>query len=549
MIIDSRKFFFTQMTLHLLLLVIAIVALYGQFLWNPLVFDDRDFFMLDMDGIAPISSFQFTWLQLRSFPYETLALTKEWFGLDLNVFRIGNLILHAGVVLTLYILLAKLFSAVYGDRCGVGLTPRTAAFFSALLFALHPVAIYAAGYLIQRSTVMATLFALLTLLAYVHGSQRQSRFWLWACVPLYYLSVFSKEHVIMLPFLLLALTVLLHEDWFVKLRQRWAIYVALAAVMGMVLLAKVNLLGSVYEYSAPEMLQQIDVENAYPLSVLTQSWLFFKYALLWVFPNPAWMSVDMREPFASSFLSLYLAAAAAYLAWGAVALWLLLKRGRMGLLGYALLFPWAMFWTEFSVVRIQESFVLYRSYLWAVGAFCLLPLLFERCNGRMASFILAVVALAMMPISMDRLMAFSNPILLWDDAEKLVRDRSELPGVWRIYYNRGTEYLKIDFVNQALPDLEKAISLRSDFGEAHANYAHALSKVGRWQESSESYSQAINLFLKKGLPPQWKYFYGRAMAYEKLGDVQKAELDYRVSCLLANKGCEKLPGGKLEASR
>jgi len=263
------------------------------------------------------------------------------------------------------------------------------------------------------------LFGLLAMLAYLHGSVRQKPLWLWMSVPLYYLAVFSKEHAIMLPAVLLALTVLLHDDWRAKLRQRWGVFVALAAIALFVIAAKRGVLGSVYEIDAPEML---DAESglSYPLSVLTQAWLFFKYAGLWLFPNPAWTSIDMREPFAQSLLSPFALAFVAFLAWGAGAVWLLMKRGRAGLVGLAMLFPWLMFMTELSTVRIQESFVLYRSYLWAAGACCLLPVLLDKLDKKIASVIVAVVALALFPISMERLSSFSHPLLLWNDAEKLL---------------------------------------------------------------------------------------------------------------------------------
>jgi len=35
-------------------------------------------------------------------------------------------------------------------------------------------------------------------------------------------------------------------------------------------------------------------------------------------------------------------------------------------------------------------------------------------------------------------------------------------------------------------------------------------------------------------------YFGRAMAYESMGDIDKAKLDYAVSCRVAKKGCEKL---------
>jgi len=531
-----KKYF--QAGIPLLLLVLAVAALYGQFLWNPILFDDLPFFMLDNEGNQPVSNYHFALLQLRSLPYATLAWTKAWLGLDLIGFRMGNLVLHATVVLALFFFLAAVFTAVRVEWRKDGLSPRSAAFFAALLFALHPVATYAAGYLVQRTIIMATLFCLLAMLSFVHGSVRGKPLWLWMSVPFYYLAVFSKEHAIMLPAVLLALTILLHEDWRDRLKQRWALLAALAAIAVVVVLLR-GLLGAVYEINAPEMLRGVDSQLSYPLSVLTQSWLFFKYALLWAFPNPAWVSVDMREPFAQSLLSPYLLAAAGFVAWGVTAFWLLLKRGMLGLVGIAILFPWLMFFTEFSAVRIQEPFVLYRSYLWAVGAFCLLPVLFCMAEARIATFVLAAIALAMMPVSMERLMTFSHPVLLWEDAEKLVKGRQDLPGAYRIYYNLGTELVKIDKPDQAIADLKRAIVLSRDFSEGHGNLGAAYFKKSDWQNAVASFSKAIEIARSGGKTISSRYVYGRAMAYERMGEIEKAQADYKLGCELDSRICDK----------
>jgi len=526
--------------LFVLLLLAAVASLYGQFLSNPIVFDDLYLFTTDSAGNQPVSGFHFSLFELRSLPYATLAWGKDWFGLDLFHFRVENLLLHAAVVLALFYFLMRLFDAAYGVHVGRGLSPRHAAFFAALLFAVHPVATYAAGYLIQRSIVMATLFSLLTMLAYLHGSVRNKSVWLWASVPFYYLAVFSKEHAIMLPAVLLALTMLLHDDWRTRLKQRWAIFAALAGIAILVFLLRKSLVGSVYEVSAPEMLGASDGGSIYLLSVLTQSWLFFKYALLWILPNPDWMSVDMREPFAQSLLSPYLLALAGFVAWGAMAFWLLLKRGVTGLAGFAMLFPWFMFFTEFSSVRIQEIFVLYRSYLWAVGAFCLLPLILYKCSARLAAVVMAIIALAMFPVSMDRLATFSHPLLLWDDAEKLLKGRDDLPGAYRIYYNRGTELIDFGSLDQGIADLQRAVALSRDFAEAYGNMGVGYLKKREWQKAVASFDRAIEITQGAGKTSYMRYYFGRAQAYEKLGDTQKAKADYRVTCQLAGKGCDKL---------
>lgn len=518
----------------------AVAALYAQFLWNAIVFDDLPFFMVNDAGHQPVDDFRYSPFELRSLPYATLAWGKALFGLDLWHFRVENLLLHAAVAVALFFFLARLFTRLLPFRADKQLTPDALAFCAALLFALHPVAVYAAGYLVQRTIVMATLFSLLAMLAWLHGDEHESKPWLWASVLFYYLAVFSKEHAIMLPAVLLALTVLVHEDWRSRLKRQWPVVLGLVMIALFVVASKKGILGSVYEIDAPEMMVNADSQLNYPLSVLTQSWLFFKYAALWLFPNPHWMSVDMREPFAASLWSGYLAALVAWLGWGILAICLLFRRGRLGLLGFALLFPWLMFWTELSTVRIQESFVLYRSYLWAVGACALLPLLLVHLDRRMAGVVVGAVALAMFPVSMDRLASFSRPLILWDDAAKLVKDRHDLPGVYRIYYNRGSEFSKLGDYDAAIEDLKLSTQLNPDWPFAYNNLGAAYVMKREWALSVAAFSAAIDVAQRKQLGFNPKPYYGRALTYERMGRPDLARPDYELTCRRANMGCDKL---------
>lgn len=509
----------------------AVAGLYGQFLWSPLVFDD----LPDRNG-------SFSPFSLRSLPYATLEWGMELFDREVTFFRIESLCLHAAVAIALFFFLKVLFERVIPARSASSLSLAMLAFFAALLFALHPVSVYAAGYLVQRTIVMATLFSLLAMIVWIRGLERSGRGWLWLSVFFFYLAVLSKEHAIMLPAVLCALTVMLREDWLALLKRRWPVLLALLAIAIWVMMAKKGLLGTVYEIYAPDMLEAPDANLNYPLSVLTQSWMFFKYAALWLFPNPNWMSVDMREPFAGSLWSGYLAAFVAFLAWGALAVWLLFKRGRWSLLGFALLFPWLMFLPEFSTVRIQESFVLYRSYLWAVGACAVLPLLLGRLDKNMGGIILGAIALAMMPISLDRLASFAHPLILWDDAAKLVIAKPELPGVYRIYYNRGTERLKVDDYDGAIEDLKLSVKLQPDWVFAYNNLGVAYGKKWEWIPSVDFFSQAIEVAQRKQMGFNPTPYLGRAVSYEQMGRADLARKDYELTCKLANKGCEKLVG-------
>jgi tetratricopeptide (TPR) repeat protein len=296
----------------------------------------------------------------------------------------------------------------------------------------------------------------------------------------------------------------------------------------------------VYEINGGEMLALTDARLSYPLSVLTQMGLFFKYLMLWMLPNPAWMSIDMREPFAAGFSSVNIAWALAFLIWGASGFWLLLRRDNKSLLGFAMLFPWLMFMTELSTVRIQESFVLYRSYLWAVGALVALPLVIQRVPVRAAVAMTLLGVVVLFPVSMERLATMSHPVLLWEDAKQVLAGRNELPGASRIYYNLGTEYIKTDRPDKAIPELKLSAELTPQFAEAYGNLGAAYFKLAQWNDAVAAFSQAMAINVQKGKPAGVRNLLGRAQAYENAGDIPKSQVDYQESCRVAQRGCDKM---------
>lgn len=523
------------------LLIAAICLLYGQFLWNHVVFDDFTLFILGADFYTHIRD-SFNLLELRWMPYATLVWTVELFGNELIWLRLGNLVLHATVSVVLFWFLDTLFNAAAKVEAAEQRVPaRWLAFFGALIFALHPIAVYGAAYLIQRTILMSTLFALLALLAYLKGtSQLRGRWWLLASVVFYFLSVFSKEHSIMLPLVMVALAVLLTDRPAQVLRRQWPNYLGYFLVALLALLQRKEFLGSTYEPYALEMLNTVNVQHAYPLSVLTQTWLFFKYWLLWLLPNPEWMSVDMREPFAQSLFSAYGIALVAFIIYPVVACRLLLSKGTKGLAGFGMLFPWLLFLTEVSTIRIQEPFVLYRSYLWMGGIFAILPAIFWNIRSKVGWTILCAIALFFVPISLDRLSTFSHSFLLWDDAAKLVENESPPPlGSERIYYNRGNSYYLLGKFDPAIADYRRALTIQPKFEYAYGNLGKVYLNKGDAQRALDCFNRAIKLVEEVNGKPVSAFYFGRAATFERLGNLPGAMNDYLVTCRLGKGGCEQ----------
>lgn len=511
-----------------LLLLLATAAVYGQFLKNPVLFDDLPFLSALLQPHTELSDV--TPWRIRWLPYFTLVTAAS--GLDSSSIipiRIVSLLLHAGVGIALFLFLKKLFHLVLASKgeSGESISLDSVACFAALLFVLHPAAVYGAAYLVQRTIVMATLFSMLALLAYLQGLEVNSRKWLWASVALYFMAVMSKEHAIMLPAVMLALTVLLAIPVSPAIRRLWPIYAACMVIAVFVLSQKMGILGSVYEPRGDVMLESVQVEHPYAMSIMTQAWLYFKYLALWLIPNPAWMSADMREPFAENFWSGYALAAFTFITYGLVALWLLRKRGKIGLAGFAMLFPWLLFMTEFSTVRIQESFVLYRSYLWMPGVFVLLPLCITRLKAKAAFWGMLAIVIMLSLMSVDRLGTFSHSLLLWDDAESLVRDRRNLPGVDRIYGNRAKYFLEVKRFHQAAEDYQIAIGLNPGEERHHHGLASTYFVMEEYEKAIAEFTKGIELG-----PPRSSAWHGRGLAFRAQGKNELALEDFQHACKL-----------------
>jgi tetratricopeptide (TPR) repeat protein len=277
----------------------------------------------------------------------------------------------------------------------------------------------------------------------------------------------------------------------------------------------------------------------YPLSVFNQGALFFKYLGLWLMPNPLWMSVDMREPFVTSFwVWPQTLGFAAFVVYPLVSFALMWRGGRLGLLGFGLLAPWLLFATEISTVRIQEQFVLYRSYLWAAPAFSILIVLAGGMVKRRSVLLLALIALVMFPLAYQRLQTFSHPFLLWDDAARLVEGKGDRTGLARIYFNRGHEFEALGLSEKAVADYTRALEEKSNYYRPYLLSDRGASYISlkRYLEALRDFNEAISLNNGNA-----RTYMGRGLALEGLNQPEVALQSFRSACQLGwQAACKKL---------
>lgn len=490
----------------------GLAAIYLPGLGNALVFDDAPLAEDLFARYANLLDFKVRQLSYGSFPWLAAVFGDGWWKQ-----RLVNLAIHAGVVVALWGLYREILARIEAPADESGARPSypdsPAVGLALGFYALNPVAVYAVAYLIQRSILMATLFVVLGLWGFLRWLSTGRLAWLAGAVLAYALAIASKEHAILAPLAALPLYVLARRP---SLRQALPVLAGVLALAGTAIailaLNYGEILGKPFDEWSQVYMRQLSEQspeagrNAYALSVMNQSWLFFRYGLTWFVPYEGWMSIDLRPPFPVSFLSfphvlgpaLYLGA----LAGGAV----LLARFRdwRALLGVSILVPGLLFASEFVTVWVQDPLVLYRSYLWGIGVPGIVFFLAHGPSPRVLLFVGFVFGGWMVWQAGDRVLSMANPEKVWTDAIAKMPDDPRAVGRWFPHLNRGNWHLEHASPTLALKDFEASSKL-GDGGMGAFNTGAILMSQGQGRLALSAFDLAeqqgyklYNLFCQRG---------------------------------------------------
>ncbi len=486
--------------LYALALAAGIAILYALGINNQLVFDDARL----TDGTIFAQYGSLSQLKPRMLSYGSFVWLQAILGDGWWKQRIFNIGLHIATAFTLYAFVLELLQRTQWSQGGEASVPaaslRAAARLGVALWAFNPVAVYAVAYLIQRSILMATLFVALACWSYVRGLVSGQGRWHLLAIACYVLAVAAKEHAVTAILLTVPLFV------FVQ-RPRFKLVVGLAVAAGLVLSAMGavlysrygSIVGTVFDETSRAFAVQLEQQQPgisrqiYPLSIINQASLFFRYGLLWLLPYVGWMSIDIRPAFPLSFLSWQLLGALAWIGTLVVGAWLVLRRSdALGLLGLCLLIPCLLFVTEFATVWLQDPFVLYRSYLWAITipALVALPLVGLPAKAVRALCLLMLALFA--ALSFDRINSLQSSSTAWFDASaKIDRQASaNAVGRWRPLINLGTEFEDQGNYDEALRLFGQAEALGEPLGSARFNMGVCLQQLKQHPQALDNFAQA-----------------------------------------------------------
>lgn len=473
--------------------LMALLAIYVPSLGNTPVFDDS---LLTKGELFAEYGSVFA-LKPRMLSYGSFVWLQELFGQGWWKQRIGNLAIHIGVIFALWVFYREILRFVvpsgtdHGEVRSQGAQPALGLGLAVGFFALNPVAVYAVAYLIQRSILMATLFVVLALWLFTKAIAERRLAYSLAAFCCYVLAVMSKEHAIMAPLAAVPVYILVVRPSRRQLGIAAAVGGSLVALAGAVLAIRYgDIIGKPFDQYSKIYLAQLaelgpDVEsNAYSLSILNQSYLFFKYGMQWFLPYGGWMSINLRPPFPVSLASFpHVLGAIGYLAvvFGGFFLVLRFRDGR-ALAGLSILLPATLFLTEFATVWVQDPYVLYRSYLWAIGIPGLVLFFFGDMRPR--ALLLVGVAIAMLFCwqALDRVFSMATPELVWKDSIAKLPNDPRAVGRWFPYVNRAEVALDQNRWQDAYRDFVASSQL-GDRGIGNYNIGALMGMTGKYDES------------------------------------------------------------------
>jgi tetratricopeptide (TPR) repeat protein len=454
------------------LLLMVAVLVYTNTLFNDFTFDDEMYILRNqtVHHISPQGFFRPTRHNnvLRPVTFASFALNWALEGAQPFGYHLVNLLLHAAVVLLLYLLFRTLLAS----------EPRAAtiAFAGGLLFAVHPIHTEAVASIAARSELLAAGFLLAAWL--LHLSDR----WISALVCLL-LALMSKESAaIFLPLVLAGDYV---RGKFATLRR----YVLVAGVIILYLGAFWTIKGGRFGQKGVSFLDNPLVTLPAGLRILNALRIAWKYIALQVYP--ATFSVD----YSYNAIALYAKWRYAVLALVGTVLVLGLWIWALCTRRNAWILAGAIYLVGFSVTAnllVATGTIMGErlAYLPSAG-FCLFIaavwIRLESYKPWIAWVLFAVLMAALGTRTVVRNRDWRNNLTLYSAAVRAV------PGSAKMHADLGTEYLKQDRLSAARAEFQTALRIFPDFSEAMENYGIVEGGMGHDQEARQLLQKALSL--------------------------------------------------------
>ena len=425
-----------------------VLIVFGITLSAPFQFDDHSLFA----GAS-------VWLPLQTRPltYATFWLNRALGGENPIGFHLVNLIAHGVASLLLLSTLSLLI-------------PPRAAFLAAIIFAVHPLQVEPVAYIFARSSMLATMFCLASLHAWLRDKH-------WVAAVLFVLALLSKEECAAFPVAIAALDYLIRK----KPLRAGPIAAMLAAAFGAVAWVAAATIATPGSGAGSQA-------GIAPLDYFfSQGTVLLRYARLLVFPTG--LSIDPQIAHASPAVGLAcwiviaIAAAATFR----------LEAGKWFAIGLILILPTSSFFPAADLAVDRRLYLPMIALSSAAGLII---------NSLRSKWVVPALAIAMAAVSLVRVQVWRTEKNLWADAAAKAPEKVR-PKLWLLKLSGEAP------TQQEAADLRR---LAPDDPVVASELGKALLTAGRNNEALSEFGRAVALS-----PHDATAYNNRGAAYLALG--------------------------------
>jgi hypothetical protein len=437
----------------LLVLTLAVFLAYSNSLKSPWVMDD----FLARETVE-VSDFQ-SLLGFRKITYLTFLLNTMVLPLNPASLRFVNILIHILNVFLVYVLAYKTVLLWFREtepKTNIHFPAFSVAFLSSSVFALHPMNINAVAYIIQRSASLATLFVLLSLLAYIRARQSTGNvqaFLFYGVSGIFIaIGIFSKENAVMaVPLIILYDLVFLSKLNTKELLKKLSIITGISFVIFVFVSYAWNLHTVIIElvgfFLQPNELlplrgwMAVDVSWTPLQHILTEFRVLSRYLFLLILPLPHFLVFDLLGFPVSTGITIPITTLFSTIFVSGLILFSLVTLKRFPLFSFGMLWYFIAISLESFFALGSDLYFEHRNYLPLSGMVIGIAshgvvTYGDKLNKRKIWSVVIICSVVLGLLTFWRNFVWEDSIILWKDTLKKNQFN------YRAHYNIGNAYLR-----------------------------------------------------------------------------------------------------------
>jgi Tfp pilus assembly protein PilF len=498
---EAVKNLLCRKTVCFLIIASAVAAAYGPAINAPFVLDDPRVVERSLK-IRDISNF-FDFRELfsaRPLVNLSFAINYAISGLDVRTYHITNLAIHLANAMLVYFMAAMVFAMGLPEEKSTDENKFSvkclAPFFSAALFALHPIQTQPVIYISQRAALMACFFYLLSVLFFMMGRSRQitSRgkwqhwFFFAGCIIFAIMAFLSKKNAASLPVAILMVEFIFFDNTLEGWKKK------LPVILGLVIIISFAFawFAGAFNEDLSGLWQRMDRLTRETADVgrwqylCTQFTVILLYLKLIVFPKG--LNIDHGYPMKNGFFEGITPIAFVLIA--AVIILSLVYSKRYKVLSFGVLWFFIALSVESSILPIRDAMFEHRVYL-ALPGFSILFVYFLirslPCNISFKLMVFGLIFLGCGAGTFSRAQVWQSDLALWRYSAQ------KAPHNARAWNNYGNALLANGKKNSSVKAYQRAINANPSYARPYCNLGKIYAEQNALEQAKKLFSKSIDL--------------------------------------------------------